>query len=141
MPRTSYALKTFGSSTARMLTATPGWSTIGRPTAPRRTLRQRPTGAPLSFELAAPGLRGMRPAAWPEGRGDADRGLCRHSAREAGDPRLLRSRCQTKAPQFAFYFCQLSPYFVERDRFAPDRGAGQHKAGHSQRSVLQTAVL
>src|SRR4051795_2976661 len=57
-----------------MLTATPGWSTIGRPTAPRRTLRQRPTGAPLSFELAAPGLRGMRPAAWPEGRGDADRG-------------------------------------------------------------------
>src|SRR6266513_3073075 len=74
MPRTSYALKTFGSSTARMLTATPGWSTIGRPTAPRRTLRQRPTGAPLSFELAAPGLGGMRPAAWPEGRGDADRG-------------------------------------------------------------------
>src|SRR2546430_16827963 len=73
MPRTSYALKTFGSSTARMLTATPGWSTIGRPTAPRRRLRQMPTGAPLSFELAAPGLRGMRPAAWPEGRGEADR--------------------------------------------------------------------
>src|SRR5436190_14330735 len=122
MPRTSYALKTVGSSTARMLTATPGWSTIGRPTAPRRTLRQRPTGAPLSYELAAPGLRGMRPAAWPEGRGDADRGLCRHSAREAGDTRLLRSRCQTKAPQFAFYFCQLSRYFVETRPFCTGLG-------------------
>src|SRR4051812_50126604 len=126
MPRTSYALKTFGSSTARMLTATPGWSTIGRPTAPRRTLRQRPTGAPLSFELAAPGLRGMRPAAWPEGRGDADRGLCRHSAREAGDTRLLRSRRQNKGPPFAFFFFSLSPYFLQRGPFAPDPGGGQH---------------
>ena len=44
--------------------------------------------------------------------------LCRHSVREAGDTRPLWSRCQTKAPQFAFYFCQLSPYSSKRDRFA-----------------------
>ncbi len=53
-----------------MLTATP--ASNGAPA----DSAARPTGAPLSVALAAPGLRGMRSAARPEGREMPIAALC-----------------------------------------------------------------
>src|SRR6266446_6956105 len=147
MARTSYALNTFGSSTAGMLTATPGWSRSasesGRPTAPRRTLRQWPTGAPLSSEPAAPGLCGMRSrAARGEGR-CRSRPCARHSAREAEETRAERGRCQPTASQFASIFCQFSLLFVETRPFSSDRvrGGGWRGRRPGDRAATSLALV
>src|SRR5690348_6768274 len=110
MARTSYALKTFGSSTDGMLTATPLC-----PTAPRRTLRQGRLGAPSNSELR--GLAVGRVG--PRGGEIADRGLLAGTQPdEAPETGAERRRCQTAASQFAGIFVRSRTAFVGSRAFS-----------------------
>src|SRR5438046_6425069 len=78
----------------------------------------RPRG-PRGGEMPIAAFAGTQ----PERRGT----LASYGAAVKPRPRSLRS-----------IFVSFRDISSKRDRFAPDWGAGRHKAGHSQRPVLQT---
>jgi len=78
----------------------------------------RPTGAPLSVALAAPGLRGMRSAARPEGRGDADRGPLQALNPTSGGDSRRRSPVSNEGLAVCVSFRQLSVLLIETQQFS-----------------------
>src|SRR5512132_4300355 len=98
-----------------MLTATPAFNGAPADSA------ARPTGAPLSVALAAPGLRGMRSAARPEGRGDADRGPLQALNPTSGGGSRRRSPLSNEGLAVCVSFRQFSLLLVDTQQFSRDR--------------------
>src|SRR5512132_393417 len=80
-----------------------------------------PTGAPLGVSLAAPGLRGMRSAARPEGRGDADRGPLQALNPTSGGDSRRTSPLSNLGLAVCVSFRQFFGALVETQQFPPDR--------------------
>src|SRR6266516_5465784 len=115
MPRTSYALKTLGSST-------------GRDANRDACVQRRPGGLCGKADRGAAERCACRArAAWyavgraARGEGDADRGPLQHSTRQAGDICAVRRRCQMRVSQFACLFVSFRCFWSKRSSFPPDR--------------------
>src|SRR6185436_19352895 len=108
MPRTSYALKTFGSSTDGMLTAT----SVSNGAPADSAARPARGAVELRAAWACGWSRGLR------GGEIADRGLLAGTQPgEAPETGAERRRCQTAVSQFACIFVRSRAFSSDRARF------------------------